>query len=362
MFKKICFAIVIVAIISVKCIAITDDSELLEQYLDGAPDNFEFSYENGSDYSGINEKINFSGVFKSIFDAFKTSLNNCVGLFVSLSAVVLLLSMLDSFELNTVRSIRDVTASILSIAILSICLSFIKGNIEIIKESVETMKVFTTAAMPVIGALCITSGESFSAAIFSGAISLSSSVFEYVTQNLLLPLIILYLCFGVTGNISERYNISSVNDYIKRFVKWTIGIFVGTFTASLSLQSFLSHSSDTLVKRGIKTAVGSFIPYVGSTLSAGVESMFVLASNSKTSFAVLGIAIIAFIFMPHIIGNLCYGFAMAAAKALASFLKVTKAEKMLGVVSDTFFILSAICSACVYMVIVSFLLICINIS
>lgn len=362
MFKKFCFVLAIAAIISVKCFAVTDNSQLLEQYLEGAPDNFEFSQENSSDYSGINEKIDFNGVFKSIFGAVKSSLNNCIGLFVSVSVVVLLFSMLDSFEFNTARSVRDITASILSIAILSICLAFIKGNIEIIKESVETMKVFTTAAMPVIGTLCITSGESFSAAMFSGAISLSSSVFEYVTQNVLLPLIILYLCFGVTGNISERYNISSANDYIKRFVKWTIGIFVGVFTASLSLQSFLSHSSDTLVKRGIKTAVGSFIPFVGGTLSAGVDSMFILASNSKTSFAVLGIVIIAFIFMPHIIGNLCYGFAMTAAKALASFLKVPKAEKMLGVVADTFFILSAICSACVYMVIVSFLLICINIS
>ncbi len=359
--KNIALLVIILGIMCVKCFATTDESELLEQYLENAPQQFEFSEDELSDYSNLYEKINFEGILADIFQLLKTQLKNCIGLFVTVSVIVLLFAVLDSFDFNTVKSLRNIAASIISVTVLSICFATIKSNIDVIKESVESMKVFTTAAVPVIGTLCISSGESFSAAMFSTAVSLSSSIFEFVTQNVLLPLIILYLSFGIVGNISDRYNIISADGYIKRFIKWTIGIFAGIFTFSLSLQSFLSHSSDTLVKRGIRTAVGSFIPVVGNTLSGGVDSMFTLAANSKTSFSILGIVIIAFIFLPPVIGNACYGLALSFAKALASFLKVPKAEKTLGIVADTFYILAGLCGACVYMVIISFLLICINI-
>lgn len=359
--KTVFFTLIMLGVICVKCLAFTDDGELAEKYFEGVPEEFELSGDSISDYAALEDKISFNAITENIFGIIKSEFKNCINLFIAVSVIVLLFSVLDSFEFNTAKSLKNITSSVVSIAILSVCFATVKSNVDIIRESVESMKIFSTAAVPVISTLCITSGESFSAAIFSAAVSLSSSVFEYVTQNTLMPLIILYLSFGAVGNLSDRYNIISVDGYIKRFIKWTIGIFISVFTVSLSLQSFLSHSSDTFVKRGIKTAVGSFIPVVGSTLSGGVDSMFILAANSKTSFAVLGIIIIAFIFLPPIIGNVCYGFVLSAAKALASFLKVPKAEKTLGVAADTFFILAGICSACVYMVSVSFLLICINI-
>ena len=359
--KNIAFIILIMGLMCVKCFAITDNGAMLEQYLENAPEGFEFSSEDVSDYAELKDKIDFDGVVNHIMQLVKSELKNCIGLFVSVSVIVLLFSVLDSFEFNSVKTLRNIVLSIISIAVLTVCFATIKSNIDIIKKSVESMNVFTTAAVPVVGAFCIAGGEAFSSAIFSTAVSFSSSVFEYVAQNVLLPLIILYLSFGIIGNLSDRYNIISADNYIKRFIKWAIGIFAGIFTFSISLQSFLSHSSDTLVKRSVKTAVGSFIPVVGSTLSGGIDSMFTLAANSKTSFAILGIVIILFIFLPPIIGNVCYGMVISAAKALAAFLRVTKVEKTLGIIADTFFLLAGICSTCVYMVIMSFLLICINI-
>ena len=358
--KKSCFFFILLFALSVKCFAITEDDKLLEQYMQGAPEAFEYNGDM-TDYSGLEEKLNFNGIVNTILNAVKSQLKNCVNLFVTISVVILLFSVVDSFEFNTTKSLSNITSTVVSMTVLLVCFATLKSNIDIIKDSVESMKIFTTAAIPVITTLCIASADTFSGALFSASVSLSSTVFEYISQNLILPLSILYLSFGAIGNISQSYSVISVNAYMKRFIKWAIGIFAGIFTASFSLQSFLSHSSDTLMKRGIKTAVGSFIPVVGSTLSGSIDSMFILAANSKTSFAVLGIIIILFIFLPPIAGNVCYGVAVTAAKALASFLKVNKAERVLGIVADTFFILAGICSACVYMVVISFLIICINI-
>lgn len=358
--KKTCFIIIIMVLMCVKCIAITEDDELFEQYMQGAPDSFEYSEDTDS-YSGLEEKLDIGEITDSIIKVIKSQLKNCISLFVAISVVILLFAVVDSFEFNTSKSISVITSAVISMTVLLICFATIKSNIDVIKDSVESMKVFTTAAVPVITTLCITSADTFSGALFSASASLSSTIFEYISQNLILPLSILYLSFGIIGNISQNYSVISINTYIKRFIKWAIGIFAGIFTASFSLQSFVSHSSDTLMKRSIKTAVGSFIPVVGSTLSGGIDSVFVLAANSKTSFAVLGIVIIIFIFLPPVAGNVCYGISVTAAKALASFLGVSKAESTLGVIADTFFMLAGICGACVFMVIVSFLIICINI-
>ena len=153
--KNIALLVIILGIMCVKCFATTDESELLEQYLENAPQQFEFSEDELSDYSNLYEKINFEGILADIFQLLKTQLKNCIGLFVTVSVIVLLFAVLDSFDFNTVKSLRNIAASIISVTVLSICFATIKSNIDVIKESVESMKVFTTAAVPVIGTLCI---------------------------------------------------------------------------------------------------------------------------------------------------------------------------------------------------------------
>lgn len=329
--------------------------EMIDDFLQNATETFENYGE------GVAEKVDFDGVFGYILDLLSTQFKNCTYLFVSLSVVILLFSFADNFDFSGRKVLKSITGSVITLSILAICSTTLQSSLETLYKNVDTMKIFSTAAVPVIVTACISSGETFSAAVFSSAVSFSSTTFEYITDEILLPLIIIFIAIGVVGNLSDRFNITSLGTQIKKFIKWVIGIFVSIFSISLSLQNFLSKSSDTLTRRSIKMAVGSFIPMIGNTLSGSVDSLFSLAANSKTSFAIVGVIIISVIFLPSIIGNLCYGGVMSLVKSISVFLGCDKAVKAVAVVADVFYIITAITSVCVYMLIISFLLICINI-
>ncbi len=347
------------AVLTVRAAALTDDGKLPDGFSDAIP--YEARQQTGdvSEYDDIRKSAGFDTLVKGILSALKGCMGGSVALFLSASAIVLLFSVADALDMGK-SSVKSVAAATATAAVLAACFPAVKSSTDAICESVESMKVFTTAAMPAVSALCISGGDSFSAAVFSAALSLSSGVFEYVTRSLLLPLTVLYMTIGAVGNVSDRYDILSVSCGIKKFVKWAAGVFMGIFTLSFSLQSFLSRASDTVVKRGIKSAVGSFIRVLGGTLSGGVDSMFTLAANSKTSLAVFGVIVILLIFLPPVLSSLCFGAAVSGARVLAGFLKVKKAEAALAGTADVFFVLAGICSACVYMVVLSFLLICVN--
>ena len=351
--KRVFIICLFVGILCVKCNALTDDDTTLENFLSAAPESFE--------YSELAEKISFDGVIGTLLKTVEHQFKNCASVFVSVVCIVLLYSVICSLSLNSSDKIKNIYAVVLSTAIVGICLATVQSNIDIIKDAVDSMNVFTSAAVPIIAAFCISAGQSFSAAVFSSFAALGAAAFEYVSKHILMPLSIVYFSFGLIGALQAKRDGALFEKYIKKAIKWLTGIFVAVFTFSLSMQSFLSQASDGMVKSGIKAAVGGMLPTVGSTLSGGIDSMFTLAQNSKTSFSLLGIIIIVSIFLPPIIGNACYGAALYCAGALASFLGVNEIEHTISVVSDTFFILSGICAACVYMTVASFLIICINV-
>ena len=119
---------------------------------------------------------------------------------------------------------------------------------------------------------------------------------------------------------------------------------------------------DSVLKQSIKSAVGSFVPVVGSTLSSSVDSIFTILSNTKTVIGVLGVVVIFCMFLPALTTCLCYGFSLSISKFFAMCLGEKSISKTIGIISDVFYILSAICCSCIIMMILSYLVICINIA
>ena len=355
---KIIIISIIILLIPFNCYAVPDTNEMLDDFLSGAPSDFSEIDE----IEDVSKLIDVNSTLHIVFDMFSKHMKNCTSVFISYLAIILLFSFVENIEFKQKNSYRNIISAVASISVITISFIPLSKNIELISEAVDTMKVFTSTAVPVVVTLSISSGESFSAALFSTAVSFASAAFEYITDNLMLPLVVVYIITGAVSNFSNQYGIGNIGGYIKKFIKWIIGIFIGIFTVSISLQSFLTKASDNVTKKIIKSAVGGFIPIIGTTLSGNVDNIFALCASSKTAFAILGVIIITVIFLPVIIGNICFGSVAWLSEFIASFAGVNSIKRVLSSIAETFYILTAICSVGVYMVIISYLLICINIS
>lgn len=361
MANKIVFILTLVILLitlNVSCFASSDD-ELFEQFISGVPDDI-LKITGFESFNSVSEKLEFDTVIKATVNLISEQFSACWTLLTTLLIIVMLLSFMDKLEFNSSLSLKRITSSISSITIISISLVYVQTNIETVKESVDTMKVFTAAAVPVVISCCISSGEAFSATLFSTSMSFANAVFDLLTENYLISLVIAFISFGAIGSINNRFNAGNVNGYLKRFIKWIIGLYIGLFSSLISFRRFAGSASDNVAKRGIKLAVGSLIPFVGSSISSSIDGVFTMGQAAKTSVCIAGIIIIVVIFAPVIAGCVCYGLVFSITKIAAAYLNVKNIDVCLSSIGDAFYIIAGLLCTCVYSVIISFMVICIN--
>ncbi len=342
------------------CNAVSIDNDELSGFFENAPDEIRDIYVNDG-FKGLSDILQFDNILKIILNLLESQFKNCVSIFITLSVIILFFAFAEKLEFNNNDTLKNITSAIISVTLLSLSFEYLKTNIELIKESITTMKVFTTSALPIVVSICISAGETFSATVVSTALTFICATFEFIADKLIMPLITVYVCFSVVGTINDRFNSAIINTYIKKFIKWIIGLFIGIFTTVLSMQNLLARASDNFAKRAIKLAVGNLIPVIGSTISGSIDGLFALGASTKTTLSVAGSIIIVVIFSSNIIGCLCYGTVYSISKMFASFMKVKSIENVLVSISDSFFILSAVSATCVYVMVISFVMICFNI-
>ena len=348
------FIIIIIFLVNITCYA--SSNEQYKEFINGAPDEIvEMSIDE------LTDSISFQSVVDTVYHSFLNCIKNCLKLSFLICFVILLSMFLRGVQTEN-SYLQNTYSSAVFISIIAICFPSIQQTLNLVKESVESLNVFCASAIPVIVSLCISSGHSFSGAVFSTAVSFISTILQRISNSILIPLTCLFLSSSLISKMSSNFSFASIDAQIKKFIKWVITSFVTLFSFVMSLQNFLSASSDSVLKRSVKNAVGSFIPIVGNTLSTSVDSMFTIASNTKNIYSVIGVVVIVSIFLPTVMTCLCYGLSLSLAKTFALVVGEGKTASIIESVADLFYILCGICAACVIMMIVSFLLICINFS
>ena len=349
--KTLILLIFFIILLSSVCNA-QSDSSTISDFLENAPDDFKDI--EAEDVSSI---VGFDNIAGTLVSELLKGLQSSTGLLSAACCLSLITSI--GGAIGASRSVNTVLSSVCCTALIGISFTSVNAQIELVSKAAKSAEVFASSAIPVISALSISSGESFSAIVFASAMSLCNTVFSFISDRVLLPLCILFLIIGLMSGLSENTSLSAANGFIKKAVKWFAGVFAGVFTASVSLQRFLSSASDSLVKRSVKSAVGAFIPVVGGTLAGSVDSVFTLASNSRTTLAVLGIAVIGSVFSPVIIQSACCAASMSVAKIFAGSAGAKQAERSVAAIADTFMLLSGVCSLSAFLFVISFLLVCI---
>ena len=313
------------------------------------------------EYSNLSKKLSINNVLNYITDILKSEVKNCSSIFTSLILIIIIFSVLNGFSFPDKTYLQFAFTTIAGSVIFSIALNTIKSNVELVKTSIENAKIFSISAVPVVTTLSVTSGNSFGNTIFSACISICSGLFQIISNDVIIPFILIYTLLGMSSIFTNDYNVISLCNMLKKAFKWITTSFLSIFTFIMSIQSVLSKSADNITKKSIKNAVGKFIPIVGSALSVSVDTIFSLAEATRASAGIFGACIIISLLLPVIIGNLCYAITFLICKYISSFLQLKRLEKVIEIISNIFFMLSALSGCCAFMLIISFLSICINV-
>lgn len=140
-------------------------------------------------------------------------------------------------------------------------------------EVIRGLCDFITKLEPVFVGLLVSAGAITQAAAFQPVITASVYVMGIIVDNCVLPLTYFSAMLAIVNNLSGRIELGTLNKMIQSVSRWILVGILTVFSAILTFYGFSASSLNTVATKGIKYAVGSLVPVVGTLLSDTVETV-----------------------------------------------------------------------------------------
>ena len=256
------------------------------------------------------------------------------------SFALLLGIMLLSAVLGVIR--RTVTASGLQtvmelvslVCIASAVFAVTEGVFSLAEGFISSLSSFMDRITPVMSGFMIASGQITSAAVISGVIFTALSLLEGIVANVLFPMIRLSLCMSLVTSIFGITGISGVAPMLKKMIGYVFGFVTLCLSAVLMFQSMIAKSTDSLAMRGIKFAVGQFIPFVGGAVNEALSTILGGIGTIKAATGVVAAVIVCLIAAVPLVKILLQKMFLELTAVCAGILGLSGENRLMGEVAS----------------------------
>lgn len=224
-------------------------------------------------------------VIKSAIAKLQPSIAEAAGICLALIAVVLLISLLQSFSDSTKRVTQ--LAGTLGISILLIQPA--NSLITLGTETITVLSDYGKLLLPVMtGALAAQGGTTSSAALYAGT-ALFDAVLSSAISKLIIPMLYIYLCLCIANSVAGDSLLKNLQAFVKWAMTWSLKIILYAFTGYLGITGVVSGTADAATVKAAKLAISGAVPVVGSILSDASETILVSAGVMKSAVGVYGL-------------------------------------------------------------------------
>lgn len=138
---------------------------------------------------------------------------------------------------------------------------------------IQNISDFITKLSPMLMVLLVSGGSVTSAAAFHPILSAAVYITALIVDKCIVPLVYLSAVLGIVGHITPKLQITAVTKLVRAIGKWILLSTLTIFTGITALYGFSAPTFDAVALKGLKFAVGSFVPIVGGILSDTVETV-----------------------------------------------------------------------------------------
>lgn len=189
------------------------------------------------------------------------------------------------------------------------------------EDTIDTLLLFVQSFLPSVTTAAAVAGQAGRVAAGS-TVFVAMQVFIHICKEVILPLVAVITALEVTDCLCDTPYLKGVTTFIKSSLKWGTGLMLTLYCAIIAIQTQSAGVFDTLAGKGVKYAVGSFVPVVGGALSESLEVVRTSAGAVKNALGLGGIIGVGYVCLSPLI-NIC---AVAAAYKLAACLCTATAE------------------------------------
>ncbi|MDF2686048.1 MAG: Sporulation stage protein [Clostridia bacterium] len=206
-------------------------------------------------------------------------------------------------------------------------------------SSLNDISSFMQSLIPIMAALLGASGNPASGAVGGLVLFTAIEVFSVIINSFIIPCTNMYLSLGVGAGLTGNINLKGISAFLRNAAVICITFILTIFIGIMSLQKVLAMSGDSLTKRALKFAAGSFIPVAGGPIGEGLETVFACAGSLKSSAGVFGLIIIFLIVLAPILEIFFQWFILDIAVNLSNFFNNSILSSFFSITRDVFAIL-----------------------
>ncbi len=288
------------------------------------------------------EKSFFQSVVGEIGNAFSIGLSRGFRLFASLSGLLLISALFrnvkKSFKIKGMENSFD----FIFFLIMSLtAYSGLKAGIENVALALRSIHSFFIASLPVTTVLLTMTGGGGAARTLGVNINLVLGTVNAIVSTYLAPLLNTLFCFSMVDGATDL-GLGGLITFIKKTAKVLCVLFFTLVSATLSLQSVLATSADSLAMRSVRFAAGNFIPVVGSLVGENAKTLSASFQAIKSECGVLCLLILFYIILRPILTLAVQKIFLSFAGTVGEILGETKCKSLLSSLSSLFDLLMAL--------------------
>lgn len=224
-------------------------------------------------------------IIKNAVTAFQPELSEASGICLSLIAIVLLVSILNSFSESHGGILCLVTAVTIGLLLLESADTLIGLGTKAVRELSEYVKLM----VPVMtAALAAQGGVTTSAALYTGTVFFSTFLTIFLTKAII-PALYIYLCLCVANCALPLDTLKKLREFAKWLITWSLKWVLYIFTGYVSITGVISGTVDASALKAAKIGISGAVPVVGNIFADATETILVSTGIMKNAAGVYGI-------------------------------------------------------------------------
>ena len=308
----------------------------------------------------ISEVFTFESIINLLSSHFITTLSDNIGIIVSVIGLLILMgiydSLRDSFSAKGTEKIADFFCAA-AVALL-ICPPVMERASEL-SQVVCELSDYMELSLPVLCGILTASGNVSSAGVFHFFVYQAIAFAGNLFSGILLPLTGSYISIGIAASITNNDGLKNLTSTIRTVTTKCMIFLCTVFTALLSLQGVVAGAGDTVSKRALKLAVGSFLPVTGNLMAESVDTFMGGVGVIRSVAGVFGVVVIFYLIIIPILKTLANFLLIKASAFAGEMMGMPRIRALLSFVSDGFGMLLAIAAGVgvMFIICMAFLLI-----
>ncbi len=359
------FFCIIAFVVCCLCVSVRassfDGQAALDELYDAVPDSvvdqMPTTELNGQTITNV---LTVESIIDLLSSQFMTTLSDNIGIMISVIGILLIMgiydSLRDSFAAKGTEQIADFFCAA-TVALL-ICTPMMERADEL-SQVVRELSDYMELSLPVLCGILTATGNVGSAGVFHFFVYQAITFAGNLFSNILLPLTGSYVSIGIAAAITNNEGLKNLTSTIRNVTTKCMIFLCTLFTALLSLQGVVAGAGDTVSKRALKLAVGSFLPVTGNLMAESVDTFMGGVGVIRSVAGVFGVIVVFYLIIIPILKTLANFILVKASVFIGDVIGMPRIRTLLAVVSDGFGMLLAIAAGVgvMFIICMAFLLI-----